>query len=597
MHDSRFDLTYRVRRQKQSITCSIKAHPGVVAIKCVEKGCTKSTLELQRSTTGGSSIMLRVPWRMIVILTGLVLGGGADFPVVAQTPNVPAPNRFLSAEKYATAHFDPARTGVFLSPVPAGTFTVDLHQFPRIAGGPVNFLQLSSTSPEYMWATSTGGVHFVDISKEGWRAVASLNAPKAAPLKKFEDVLSRRFATIKDVEHAVTQDLEVDDSRLFTNVHTCVDDENTLYATVSTGVVNAYGLADPSDPTAGIKLLRSLDLSDVLQDVGARSASPILKKYGAVVTAMTLTHDGMVAIGTSRSVIVTSRDFKGPLHTFEFDPNEFISNSIAIDEEGGIYVVGEKAMYKIFWTGSELSSDELDGAWASEYDKGRELPGVKFGSGSGSSPVLMGFGHDPDKLVVITDGADHMKLVAFWRDLIPANFKQLQNTKSRRIAGQIQITCGLPAETEFVQSGQSAVVGGYGAFVVNDFRLKESTDKFVDVLAAGPIFDLPAGCERCEWDPKTRTWHSLWTRPDAVVGSMIPAMSSPSKMALISGYTKQDGWELTGLDWETGKTVHRSVFGHGNLGNGAFAHIQFFINGDLLFNSVGGPTRVRYEKP
>ena len=33
----------------------------------------------------------------------------------------------------------------------------------------------------------------------------------------------------------------------------------------------------------------------------------------------------------------------------------------------------------------------------------------------------MGFDKDEDKLVVITDGADHMKIVAFWRDAIPAH--------------------------------------------------------------------------------------------------------------------------------------------------------------------------------
>lgn len=35
----------------------------------------------------------------------------------------------------------------------------------------------------------------------------------------------------------------------------------------------------------------------------------------------------------------------------------------------------------------------------------------------------MGFGNDEDKLVVITDGAKRMKLVAFWRDAIPADAK------------------------------------------------------------------------------------------------------------------------------------------------------------------------------
>jgi len=33
------------------------------------------------------------------------------------------------------------------------------------------------------------------------------------------------------------------------------------------------------------------------------------------------------------------------------------------------------------------------------------------------------------------------------------------------------------------------------------------------------------------------------------------------------------------------------IFGQDNLGNGAYAIIQFAPNGDLLFNSVGGPFR------
>jgi hypothetical protein len=35
---------------------------------------------------------------------------------------------------------------------------------------------------------------------------------------------------------------------------------------------------------------------------------------------------------------------------------------------------------------------------------------------------MMGFGDDPDKLVVITDGADRMNLVAFWCDQIPDGY-------------------------------------------------------------------------------------------------------------------------------------------------------------------------------
>lgn len=41
-------------------------------------------------------------------------------------------------------------------------------------------------------------------------------------------------------------------------------------------------------------------------------------------------------------------------------------------------------------------------------------------------------------------------------------------------------------------------------------------------------------------------------------------------------------------------TRHRSILGKNNRANGAYAIIQYLANGDLLFNSVAGPIRVKY---
>lgn len=141
-----------------------------------------------------------------------------------------------------------------------------------------------------------------------------------------------------------------------------------------------------------------------------------------------------------------------------------------IDENNGIYVASDKIMRKLVWTGSKLSDDEKDGAWSSSYDLGVQPAYAKPGSGTGSTPTLMGFGDDDDKLVVITDGANRMNIVAFWRNEIPTVAEQQPGTKSPRIAGQMAITCGLDPLPEFVQSEQSIVVHNYGAFVVNNIR-------------------------------------------------------------------------------------------------------------------------------
>lgn len=109
------------------------------------------------------------------------------------------------------------------------------------------------------------------------------------------------------------------------------------------------------------------------------------------------------------------------------------NESIAVDETG-IYVVTSKRMPKVVWTGTKLSMDEADGGWQSEYNTMSDEEALTAGAisrGSGTTPTLMGFGDDPDRLVVSSDAdAKGAHLVAFWRDQIRTGFKQKPGTTS-----------------------------------------------------------------------------------------------------------------------------------------------------------------------
>lgn len=61
-----------------------------------------------------------------------------------------------------------------------------------------------------------------------------------------------------------------------------------------------------------------------------------------------------------------------------------------------------------------------------------------------------------------------MRLTAFWRDEIPEEAEQ--------ISGKIPVTCGFSPLPEWIQSEQSVVVSGYGAFVVNNMLENVSQD-------------------------------------------------------------------------------------------------------------------------
>lgn len=494
----------------------------------------------------------------------------------------PPANPFLAAPVYGITHIDSSQSDTFPYPAPRGTFRVDPRTQPRSAGGPINIMTLASTSPDYMWVASTSGVRYVDVRDGGFTTVAQAAAPgeQAVPAEKLDSVLAQRFTDIEQVRRAVEQDMKLSQRVLGNGTYTLVDRDNRMYYTTADSEIVVYELVDPADPAAGISVVNTLDYKPFF----APSAPGDTRPQSTVGLAMT--YDGHLVVVTTRGIGVINRDLIGTPSAIEFGPDEIVSNSVSVDGNGGIYVASDKIMRKLVWTGTELSQDAASGAWSAPYDVGTvQPPAVKFGNGTGSTPTLMGFGDDADKLVVITDGSDQMKLVAFWRDQIPAG--------SNRIAGQIPVTAGLNPAPPFIQSEQSVVVNGYGAFVVNNIRPEGVPDRLEDVIAGGPVFAPPQGMERFEWDQAGDAWRSVWARPDVVSTSMVPAASSQTGSVMVNGYTPADGWEVTGLDWNTGETVQRIIFGQDNLGNGAYAIIEFMPNGDLLFNSIGGPFRAR----
>jgi hypothetical protein len=112
------------------------------------------------------------------------------------------------------------------------------------------------------------------------------------------------------------------------------------------------------------------------------------------------------------------------------------------------------------------------------------------------------------------------------------------------------------------------------------------------VLTVGPVHDPPRGVEKIVWNASENRFYSAWARGDVVSVSMVPVMSTGADAVFVAGYSKSDGWEVTGLDWYSGRTVWRTIFGQNNKGNGAYAILQFLENGDMLFNSVIGPYRI-----
>ena len=562
--------------------------------------------------------MMRIPYfRKKTLFTYLLVLSLAALLVPASSASAagaPVPNPFLSSPLYGITHFDSSQSDSTPYGPPRGTFHVDPTALPISYGGPVNIITLASTDSKYMWAVAHDKVSYVRRAGGAWKVVAAFEALAdassgllpAVPDAKFKEFgeSSAVGKTVGEMDAYLTGMLGANYRARFGNgSYSVVDKDNVLYANYGNSLY-AFALKDPANPSAGIVVKHKIAnvIEDIQGSTSAAGSAATITPGPTRLFGLSMTYDGFLVVTFSNGVSVIKRDFDLSSKVFyPFGADEYVSNSMAVDERNGMYIASNKLMRKLVWTGTTISDREEDGAWASLYDVADVLPPIiKFDNGTGSTPTLMGFGDDPDKLVVITDGAKNMKLVAFWRDAIPEGFVQKPGAASRRIAGQIQATFGLPAPLpEWLQSEQSVVVSGYGAFVVNNMPTAvdpalQATNKICQVSLMGPAYPGPLGVERFEWNPAADEWRSVWSRPDVSSTSMVPVHSQSASMALVNGYYEGSGWEVTGLDWNTGETIHRTVFGSKNLGNGAYAIIQYLSNEHLLFNSIVGPFLVKF---
>ncbi|MEU7767198.1 hypothetical protein AB0B25_18975 [Nocardia sp. NPDC049190] len=405
----------------------------------------------------------------------------------------------VSRRRQVRGHLDSGQSDSFPDPVPRGTVHIDPGQTPCVPSGPVNIITMAATSENHRWISSSAGVRYVDVADGGFRLLAARDTPGVPVIspQALDAVLDQTFTDVGQIEAAIHDDWGgATWQRLFNGTYGLVDKDNHVYYVTQNSQIIEFGLKNNNGPEDGIEIIKQFDFRPFL---GAATTSLGIPES---IVGVDLTYDGHLAVLSSWALAVIDRDLEGTPRQIRFGADETVANSMAIDEHGGIYAASDKVMREVVWNGSRLSTDEADGAWSAAYDFGRQPPAVKIGTSTGSTPTLMGFGAGSDELVVITDGADHMKLVAFWRNKIPDGFAQRPNTRSNRIADQIPVTAGLPDPLpEFVQSEQSVVVHGYGAFVVQNIGSGGTPDRLVDVLANGPVSAPPHGMQRFEWDP------------------------------------------------------------------------------------------------
>ncbi|CDI84980.1 hypothetical protein, conserved [Eimeria praecox] len=289
-----------------------------------------------------------------------------------------------------------------------------------------------------------------------------------------------------------------------------------------------------------------------------------------------------------------------------------VSNNIACDDQGGIYVVSSKYMHKAEWDGEKLII-----AWEEPYDLEPALGGtapVRLGEGSGSTPTLMGTADR--RYVVITDSAKLMNLV-------------VMDARTGKVEARHPITFGDPNAKE-TASEQSVLVHGWRMAVVNNQPTEETrmSTSFLHYLgspttflaglsssgstwtrwndtvaAAFPVIvgDAPKGVEQFEYDPDTKKIRSVWVNKDVSIPNGIPAMSAKSQLMYGVGKRCPLGgdaaplrgmWTLEALDWWTGVSKFHYNIGVGPMSNSVYAATQIGPN-EIITGTAGGIVRIR----
>jgi hypothetical protein len=278
---------------------------------------------------------------------------------------------------------------------------------------------------------------------------------------------------------------------------------------------------------------------------------------------------GLVWFASTRGVVGTVDLPSGRVRSL--DTGEPNGNSHGLDDDGGVYIVTDAALYR-FDAGPDGTPQVT---WREPYDNiGEKKPGqTQFGSGV--TPTMMDGG-----LVAITDNADPMNIVVFKR--------------GRQVSGARQV-CKQPVfEKGASATDNSLAVAGRMIFVENNYG-------YTGPAAADQGNTTTPGIERVDLDPSgvgcRRVWRSQETSP-----TVVPKLSLGSGLLYV--YTKPpdqpgdaDGWYLTGIDLRTGRTVFKQLAGEGLGFNNNYAPLTIGPDGTAYVGVLGGLVALRDRTP
>jgi hypothetical protein len=244
---------------------------------------------------------------------------------------------------------------------------------------------------------------------------------------------------------------------------------------------------------------------------------------------------------------------------------ETVSNSFAVDETGGIYVVSTAALYRIDLT--HTGAPRV--TWREKYANTGEMKPGQVSAGSGTTPTLV-----RDDWVAITDNADPMQIVVFQRGR--------DSTGRRKV-------CSVPVFRKGASATDNSLVAAGRALVVTN-----------NYGYAGPVQTVGGritapGIERVDIDRDGKGCHVVWRNRTERSPSAVPKMSLANGLVYIVTRDRRlliDSWYLTALDFRTGRAVFKQRYGTGLGHNVNYAPVSLGPDGAAYVGVLGGLVRV-----
>ena len=226
-------------------------------------------------------------------------------------------------------------------------------------------------------------------------------------------------------------------------------------------------------------------------------------------------------------------------------------NAFPIDENNSFYITTNKRLIKFDWDGTELSID-----WEAPYDFVNDGPVGTFAEGSGTTPTLIGWGADNDKLIVMSDGHAKNNLVAFWREL-PIGWAGIPGMDIH-FADSIQLPAAKTFSQQFQSIENSPTAYGYDIAIA----------QFNGFL--GYDCDNLKGVQKIRWDTQKNEFNIQWVNEEINMNGVL-TYSQGSNIVYGSGKEEDCNYYYYGLDWETGELAFRQLLGpEGTLLNDPF---------------------------